>query len=80
LDFLLLVLLPHGLNHQLALSLVESVLLVQDCVSELILEFIVGEETLDSVCYYRELYDLIDVWALGRVFLDEHADQLLEII
>ena len=38
---LLLVLLPHGLNHQLALSLVESVLLVKDCVRELILEFVI---------------------------------------
>jgi hypothetical protein len=40
-DFMLLILLPHGLNHKLALSLVEGILLVEDSVRELILEFVV---------------------------------------
>ena len=76
---MLLVLLPHGLNHQLALSLVKGVLLVKDGMRELILEFVIGEEALDSVCYNRELYDLVDVWALGGVLFYKHADQTFEI-
>jgi hypothetical protein len=76
---MLLVLLPHGLNHQLALSLVEGVLLVKDGMRELILEFVIGEEALDSVCYNRELYDLVDVWALFGVLFYKHADQAFEI-
>ena len=76
---MLLVLLSHGLNHQLALSLVEGVLLVKNGVRELILEFVIGEEALDSVCYDWELYDLVDVWALGWVLFYKHADQVLEI-
>jgi len=76
---MLLVLLSHGLNHQLALSFVEGVLLVKDSVRELILEFIVREEPLDSICYNRKLYDLINVWALGGVLFYKHADQVLEI-
>ena len=63
----------------MALSLVEGVLLVKNGVRELILEFVIGEEALDSVCYNRELYDLINVWALSGVLFDKHADQVLEI-
>ena len=65
-SFLLLFLLFALLN---LFKLIEDVLVVQQCVRELVHESLASQESIDSALNYWNFQELMDCWSLRWIFL-----------
>jgi hypothetical protein len=66
------------LSHEVALSFIEHVLLVEDSVGELVLELVVVQVALDSAGQQRRFQNLVYVRTLGGVQAQQLTNEGLQ--